>query len=286
MDERLNQTLVNALSKFAQEHRESWDEHLAEVVYSQSKQTVKMWIPQLELSSSDREILLSPTAWLTDSIIDGAQTLLKKACPVPGLQSVSCGLTMTFAIQQGEFIQVLNTGQGHWVTISTIGTSHPTVRVYDSLYSCAGTHLKAQIAAVLATEKPEFVLEFMDVPIQSGSYDCGLFAIAFATALALGEKPELFFFDQWNMRAHLRQCLESGEMKMFPVLRKRRVKKSAVKTTEEVQVYCKCRMPELPGEQLIECTNCKEWYHVDTCIDVPPTTCLDSSVPWFCHKCL
>lgn len=34
MDERLNQTLVNALSKFAQEHRESWDEHLAEVVYS------------------------------------------------------------------------------------------------------------------------------------------------------------------------------------------------------------------------------------------------------------
>ena len=126
----------------------------------------------------------------------------------------------------------------------------------------------------------------MDVPIQSGSYDCGLFAIAFATALALGEKPELFFFDQWNMRAHLRQCLESGEMKMFPVLRKRRVKKSAVKTTEEVQVYCKCRMPELPGEQLIKCTNCKEWYHVDTCIDVPPTTCLDSSVPWFCRKCL
>ena len=76
---------------------------------------------------------------------------------------------MTFAIQPGEFIQVLNTGQGQWVTISTIGTPHPTVHVYDSLYSCAGTHLKAQIAAVLATEKPELVFEFMDVPIQSGS---------------------------------------------------------------------------------------------------------------------
>ena len=90
----------------------------------------------------------------------------------------------------------------------------------------------------------------MDVSIQSGLYDCGLFAIVCATALALGEKPQLFFFDQWNMRAHLRQCFEDGKMKMFPVLRKRRVKKSAVKTTEEVQVYCKCRMPELPGEQL------------------------------------
>ena len=71
-------------------------------------------------------------------------------------------------------------------------------------------------------------------------------------------------------------------MKMFPVLRKRRVKTSAVKTTEEVQVYCKLRIPELTGEQLIECTNCKEWYHLDTCIDVPPTT---SSVPWFCRVC-
>ena len=34
LDERFNQTLVNALSKFAQKHRESWDEQLAEVVYA------------------------------------------------------------------------------------------------------------------------------------------------------------------------------------------------------------------------------------------------------------
>ena len=54
------------------------------------------------------------------------------------------------------------------------------------------------------------------------------------------------------MREHLRQCFEDGEM--FPVLRKWRVKKSAVKTAKEVPVYCKCRMPELPGEKLIECT--------------------------------
>ena len=33
------------------------------------------------------------------------------------------------------------------------------------------------------------------------------------------------------------------------------IKKSAVKTTEEVHVYSKCRKPELPGEQVIECTS-------------------------------
>ncbi len=65
-------------------------------------------------------------------------------------------------------------------------------------------------------------------------YDCGLFAITFATALALGEKPELFFFDQSKMRAHLWQCLERGRIEMFPVVRKRRVKKSSVKTVEEL----------------------------------------------------
>ena len=64
----------------------------------QTKQTVKIWIPKLELSFSDKEIVISPTAWLTDSIIDAAQNLLTKVYPVPGLQSVSYCLTMTFTI--------------------------------------------------------------------------------------------------------------------------------------------------------------------------------------------
>ena len=36
----------------------------------------------------------------------------------------------------------------------------------------------------MATEKPELVFKFIDVPVQSGTYDCGLFTIAFVTALA------------------------------------------------------------------------------------------------------
>jgi len=66
-------------------------------------------------------------------------------------------------------------------------------------------------------------------------------AIAFATALALGEKPELFSFEQ-SMCTHLRQCLIKREMEMFPVSRKRRVKKSLVKSTEEIPVYCNARI--------------------------------------------
>ena len=61
--------------------------------------------------------------------------------------------------------------------------------------------------------------EVMDVPIQSGTY-----VWRQLNALAQGEKPEHFFFDQWNVQEHLWQCFDDGEMKMFPVLRKWREK--------------------------------------------------------------
>ena len=49
----------------------------------------KTGIPELGLRQSDREILLSHTAWLNDDIVNAAQKLLKKANPaVPGLQDV------------------------------------------------------------------------------------------------------------------------------------------------------------------------------------------------------
>ena len=115
---------------------------------------------------------------MTDSIIDAAQKLVKQLSPVPGLESVACGLTMAFAVQPGEFVQILNTGHGHWVTVSTIGVAHPTVCVYDSLYSSAGTRLDAQIASLIQSEEPEISLEFVDVTVQAGTYDCGLFVVA------------------------------------------------------------------------------------------------------------
>ena len=48
---------------------------------------------------------------------------------VPGLDSVAYGLTTSFPIQHGEFVQ---TGKGHWVTASSIGVPYPAVHIYDS----------------------------------------------------------------------------------------------------------------------------------------------------------
>ena len=50
----------------------------------------------------------------------------------------------------------------------------------------------------------------MNVAAQSGSTECGLYAIAIMTALAYGQDPALFIFDQNNLRTHLGECFKAG----------------------------------------------------------------------------
>ena len=135
--------------------------------FKKSARLPKMWLADYDLTESDKEILLSPTAWLTDTIVDAAQTLLRQQFPaLPGLQSVSQGMTMSYDIQEGEFVQVINTSHGQWLTISTIGLKHPQVQVFDSLYSSIPIMAKAQIASLLCTEDNKIDVSIMDVQLQ------------------------------------------------------------------------------------------------------------------------
>ncbi len=40
-----------------------------------------VWLPELKLSQSDQEVLLCPTGWLTDNIMNAAQHLLQNQFP-------------------------------------------------------------------------------------------------------------------------------------------------------------------------------------------------------------
>ena len=108
------------------------------------------------------------------------------------------------------------------ITGSTFGTQEAEVFVYNSLYPSVSSCMKRQIAALLATKHKIITLKHMDVQMQSGTYDCGLFAITFATTLVHNEHPGKFLFNQDSMRQHPMKCLELGEMTMFPVKRTRR----------------------------------------------------------------
>jgi len=111
-------------------------------------------------------------------------------------QNTNAGLCMTFVVEPDEFIQILHDGSGRWVTISMIGWKHPEVQTFDSLYCTLSPDLKRQIAAILATKQCEIPVSFMDVQMQVGGCDCGVFAIA---SLCFGHQPGKFLFNQSAM---------------------------------------------------------------------------------------
>ena len=110
-----------------------------------------------------------------------------------------------------------------------------------------------------------FTLNFVDVQMQSGTYDCGLFAVAFATALTLGHNPGQFFFDQQAIRRHLWTCLKNNKMLTFPVKRERR-NKQKINATQQIPIFCSCQLPAMTGVQMIECTKCKVWSDTEICV--------------------
>ena len=237
-------------------------------------------VSTLQLLMSDKDRLENGDL-LDDKIIDAAQIMLREESVMGGLESVSFGQTLTFSVQKGEFVQIVHNGAGHWLTLSTVGTQQSTVHIYDSVYCSATDEVKNQLASILQTTSNKITLHFISVPRQSGSADCGVYAIAYATALVLGVRPEMYSFDQPRMRQHLLQCIESGKMTMFPTKSQRRVKKM-IKATEKIKVYCFCRLPEL-NKTMIDCCACNLWYHL-SCVTVP-TNALNEDTTWYCSLC-
>ena len=248
-----------------------------------------IWISNehMKLRQRHRESLLSGQ-WLSDDIIDAAQSLLKLKSNVDGLQSVCATRTLSLDVQQSDFVQILHNGFNHWLTISTIGAENSgEVYVYDSMYCNTTPEVKKIVAALLFTRQPKITLIFVDVQMQCGAQDCGLFAIAFATTLCFGKQPGQLTFNQDEMWAHLLYCLEKQEMSMFPVKRERRSGyRMTVKGVTSYPVFCTCRLPSLPNVTMIQCTTCKVWYHVGACVKVWDKKALTNpKVNWNCPEC-
>ena len=81
---------------------------------------------------------------------------------VSALLNVNQGLTKGFAVESGEFVQILHTGCGHWHVISTI---HPEVNIFESTYCTCSDQSKMQIATATKTPAPQ--LQYLEVQIQS-----------------------------------------------------------------------------------------------------------------------
>ena len=267
------------------EHRYIVESH---VLLQDSKECPKPW--KCGLNTDDKKVF-ETSAWLTDNIITAAQNLLAQHFGTDGLQDVTLARTLSMAVKRRGFVQILNQSSSHWITVSTIGCQPAFVKVYDSAGKYLTYRNKEEIAALLFTPEHNITVAFMNVQQQTGVQDCGLFAIAFATALCQGVDPTTCSFNQSTMRNHLLQCFESGTMSAFPHRSRRTI--AAPSKVTDFDVYCNCRMPHnknlKPQESMIMCSRCIEWFHEGCVTKTIPANYWDLSkkaLKWYCQECI
>ena len=85
--------------------------------------------------------------------------------------------------------------------------------------------------------------------IQQGSYDCGLFALAYALELALYKDPSTLIFDQTKMRGYFMSCLEKEEAERFPTIRRSLHPATQIEITKLVRDTNKWSFPKQCNKQ-------------------------------------
>ena len=181
--------------------------------------------------------------WLSGETINLAQTILFKNSPlIRGFEDTTLGPLNMFSVQTGEFIQVLHENN-HRVTVSSPTESATSVvYLYDSSQKeSLNKNLVKQIARLRKSEDAELRIISKVVQQEGNGYDCGIFAIAFATDIAYSHKPEQSTYNQSVMRKHLLEQLENKAMTPFPQQTKRVKREKEV--TYRFPLYCKCRVP-------------------------------------------
>lgn len=244
----------------------------------------KMKTPNYQLNENDEDVIIK-NGLLTDIHIGKAQNLLKQQFPsMEGLQATTLGMVQQFDVMKGKFIQVLHTGANHWICISNIHCNqNNAVKLYDSMYSGISNTVKKQIASLLYLQS-ENVIEISIEPVtqQTNGYDCGIFAIAFATSLCYGQDPSKITFKRRNIRSHLWNCFTKGKMHMFPSVPRM---SSPEQTSHKVliPIYCRCRLPYVREEDdMVECVSCQSWFHKH-CLDVPELFFKKAEIKWKCN---
>ena len=94
-------------------------------IHKEIDKTPWVKVGDIKLYYSDKELIETGGwfTWLTDDIIAAASLILKTMYPeMGGLQSPILGESLSFDVCKGEFVQVLNVGRNHWITIYSRGT--------------------------------------------------------------------------------------------------------------------------------------------------------------------
>ena len=241
------------------------------------------------MTDRDFEIILSSN-WLNDTIINTAQNCLHTQFELPGLYDTSLGPHLSYPKAE-VFHQILH-DSNHWILVSTFGSPHPAVKLFDSNYhGKISSSVQKQTASILRTSVDKIIFSVQSVQQQMNTSDCGVFAIAFLVELLFDGDPTTVMFDVGKMRSYLHCCLRSRKFDHpFPKVEGEHEHNLPCKLLIEIPVYCVCRMPYFESDdevrelQMAECDRCHQWYH-RSCISVPDYVFKQKNRFWFCSKC-
>ena len=146
-----------------------------------------------------------------------------------------------------------------------------------------------QLLALFRRKKHFLPLQLATASQQINHYDCGVYAIAFATALMFDTDPSKITFDSQNMRQHLLKCFTWQNLISFPSLNLLSPFQEKLQA-QIVQVYCLCRRPlrfrlgKIPTkeEKLTQCESCNDCFH-RSCL---PSGEIFKVKKWRCQKCV
>ena len=166
------------------------------------------------MTETDKGILTSG-GLLSDNHINFAQHLLFHQFPsTEGLQyTILQGRKPVKNIKNG--LQIIHDRGNHWLVANTIGCAGSVVQVYDSVYSSVNEETKAVIQTLFGMPE-NYETTVIDSHKQIGGKDCGVFAIATATAILSGCNLRSVEFIQEQMRSHLLDCFNSKVICAFP----------------------------------------------------------------------
>lgn len=134
----------------------------------------------------------------------------------------------------------------HWGVLQVVDKD---LCFYDSTYSNIAADTLQVIAQLVRSSDKGIDIKLMNVAKQYGSVDCGLYAIATVTCLALEMDPTIVVFHQDEMRCHLIKIFETKSFH-FPVQKYRRPV-NRVNKIVHCKLYCMCRQPNDDDDPMI-----------------------------------
>ena len=126
-------------------------EDIIELTRSDEMSTdITMWVHNAvySLTNGDKEIVLSLSGWLNDSIISAAQKLIIQHFPLMSGLQPPLQQAWGFDVHRGEFVQI-HVHNSHWCVVSNIECEDDTVDYYDSMYPSVSSQTMQLIATLM-----------------------------------------------------------------------------------------------------------------------------------------